>query len=502
MPMAPASSSPPTASTPATTGSMSFSTDPRCSRRSPTTTAAFREREHRAFDSGFGAACQRHGPQRAAAVDHRGQQSEQRHGHLQLRARRPSASCRPTGYTGPASFTYTITDGRSGTASANVSLTVTPPPPVANNDSGFMATENTAVSIAASALLANDTDPNGLPLSISGVSNPINGTVSLQRKHADRHLRADRPATPGPPALLTRSPTRSGGVASANVSLTVNNPPTAQSLFYTSDTPATGNGKRYQLGGARRQVPGLQRTARSRGSASTRARRTPAPMSADLWRSTGTLLATATFTNETASGWQQVNFATPVAITAGTTYVASYHTSGDYSADGNYFATAHTSGALTAPASGTSGGDGVYAYGTGVHLPDQQLQCQQLLGRCRLRRSARSAAGGQQRQRLVATENTTLSIPASTLLANDTDPNGLPLSIAGVSNPSHGTVTYNASTQTRSASCRPPAIAGRRASPTRSPTVKAPRPRRRTFRSRSMPLPPVANNDSGFATAR
>ena len=38
----------------------------------------------------------------------------------------------------------------------------------------------------------------------------------------------------------------------------------------------------------------------------------------NLWTSTGTLLATATFTNETASGWQQVNFATPVAITANT----------------------------------------------------------------------------------------------------------------------------------------------------------------------------------------
>ena len=43
------------------------------------------------------------------------------------------------------------------------------------------------------------------------------------------------------------------------------------------------------------------------------------PHVADLWSSTGTLLATATFTNETASGWQQVNFAAPVATTAGTT---------------------------------------------------------------------------------------------------------------------------------------------------------------------------------------
>ena len=32
-----------------------------------------------------------------------------------------------------------------------------------------------------------------------------------------------------------------------------------------------------------------------------------------LWTASGALLATATFTNETASGWQQVNFANPVA---------------------------------------------------------------------------------------------------------------------------------------------------------------------------------------------
>ena len=43
----------------------------------------------------------------------------------------------------------------------------------------------------------------------------------------------------------------------------------------------------------------------------------------NLWSASGTLLATATFTNETGSGWQQVNFATPVSITAGTTYIAS-----------------------------------------------------------------------------------------------------------------------------------------------------------------------------------
>ena len=90
----------------------------------------------------------------------------------------------------------------------------------------------------------------------------------------------------------------------------------------------------------------------------------------DLWSASGTLLASATFTNETASGWQQVNFSTPVSITAGTTYIASYHTNvGEYSANANYFANAHTSGPLTAPSSTSSGGNGVYAYGSSNLFP-------------------------------------------------------------------------------------------------------------------------------------
>ena len=52
----------------------------------------------------------------------------------------------------------------------------------------------------------------------------------------------------------------------------------------------------------------------------------------ELWSSTGTLLATATFTNETASGWQSVTFSNPVTMTPDATYVASYHTNvGHYS---------------------------------------------------------------------------------------------------------------------------------------------------------------------------
>jgi hypothetical protein len=92
-----------------------------------------------------------------------------------------------------------------------------------------------------------------------------------------------------------------------------------------------------------------------------------------LWSSTGTRLANATFTDETASGWQQVNFTTPVAINANTVYVASYHTTtGHYSINTNYFS---GSGADNTPlhalATGVSGGNGVYLYGGSNLFPNQ-----------------------------------------------------------------------------------------------------------------------------------
>src|SRR3954468_115580 len=92
----------------------------------------------------------------------------------------------------------------------------------------------------------------------------------------------------------------------------------------------------------------------------------------NLWTAGGTLLATATFTTETSSGWQQASFATPVAITANTTYVASYHTNvGGYAFDGAYFATAGVdSPPLHALPSNTSGGNGVFTPG-GTAFPTQ-----------------------------------------------------------------------------------------------------------------------------------
>ena len=92
----------------------------------------------------------------------------------------------------------------------------------------------------------------------------------------------------------------------------------------------------------------------------------------NLWTSSGTLLGTATFANETTSGWQQVLFATPVPITSNTVYVASYHANnGHYSADLNYFKKGVDNPPLHALANGVSGGNGVYAYGLNSAFPNQ-----------------------------------------------------------------------------------------------------------------------------------
>jgi len=93
----------------------------------------------------------------------------------------------------------------------------------------------------------------------------------------------------------------------------------------------------------------------------------------NLWSNTGQLLASATFTGETGSGWQQVSFSSPVSITANTVYVASYHTSvGHYADDQNFFATAGVDNApLHAIQDGISGFDGAYAYGAGSTFPNQ-----------------------------------------------------------------------------------------------------------------------------------
>lgn len=86
----------------------------------------------------------------------------------------------------------------------------------------------------------------------------------------------------------------------------------------------------------------------------------------NLWSSTGTKLGTVTFSGESTTGWQTAQLPTPVAVTAGTTYVVSYFApQGHYSATPGYFGSVYSAGPLSARA----GNNGLFLYGAQGGFP-------------------------------------------------------------------------------------------------------------------------------------
>jgi len=153
-------------------------------------------------------------------------------------------------------------------------------------------------------------------------------------------------------------------------------PPPASSSIWPANTVPTsvddGDPLSVELGTKfRSDLPGFITGARFYKSALNTGVHT-----ASLWTSTGTRLATATFSGETASGWQQVAFPSPVQIVANTTYVISYHApNGHYSAPDNYFATTgFDNPPLHALRNGVDGPNGVYIYSPSATFPTQTFQ--------------------------------------------------------------------------------------------------------------------------------
>ncbi|MCL4545326.1 MAG: DUF4082 domain-containing protein, partial [Chloroflexi bacterium] len=160
------------------------------------------------------------------------------------------------------------------------------------------------------------------------------------------------PPTPTPTATATVSPCPCSlwSSSATPVHPSVNDPqPVELGVKFASSEPGYIKGIRFY-----------------KGSANT------GPHVADLWSASGQLLAETGFTSETASGWQEADFTTPVAIQPGQVYIAAYHTaSGNYAEDDGGFTVAVVTPPLTALASGSSGGNGVYVYSSGNAFPTQ-----------------------------------------------------------------------------------------------------------------------------------
>ncbi len=140
-------------------------------------------------------------------------------------------------FNGTDTITYTISDGHGGTSTTTVSVAVGPvnDAPVALNDTGTTAEDQPATL----AVLANDTDVDGDPLSISSASSP-NGTVSI---NADGTISfTPNPNFNGPAVITYTISDGKGGTATATATINVtpiNDPPIAQPDVATTaeDTP-------------------------------------------------------------------------------------------------------------------------------------------------------------------------------------------------------------------------------------------------------------------------
>jgi YD repeat-containing protein len=153
-----------------------------------------------------------------------------------------------TSYAGTDSFTYTVSDGRGGTASATVSMTVSTSnhAPVANSDSITTAL-NTAKTFDPR---TNDTDADGNALTITGVTNGAHGTATSTGSSV-----TFTPTTgySGSDSFsYTISDSQPGGTATGSVTVSItsgNQPPLAvyDSIYFTTSGGGTVTYDAYVL---------------------------------------------------------------------------------------------------------------------------------------------------------------------------------------------------------------------------------------------------------------
>jgi len=185
------------------------------------------------------------------------------------------------------------------------------------------------------------------------------------------------PNTVGSITLLSRAVDDSGNIETPGSGVSVNVVPATCpcSIWNSSNTPATvdsGDDTAVELGVKFRADAGGSIT----GIRFYKATTNTGTHVGHLWSSTGTLLGTVTFTSESASGWQQVSFTTPIQIVANTTYIVSYFAPvGHYSDNSNFFAQSGVDNPpLHALANGVDGPNGVYLYGPSGGFPNASFQ--------------------------------------------------------------------------------------------------------------------------------
>ena len=167
------------------------------------------------------------------------------HGTVALSAAGTLTYTPTAGFAGAETFAYTISDGKGGTATANVSGTVLAPP-VPVNDT-FETSQGVAVTIP---VLANDTDPNSLALTVTKVGSTAitagGAAVSVTGGSVKLDVAGELIFTPtagytGAPSFTYTVADTAGGTATANVNGAVYAPPVATNDTFVANS--VGDGK-------------------------------------------------------------------------------------------------------------------------------------------------------------------------------------------------------------------------------------------------------------------
>ncbi|MGZ8810217.1 MAG: Ig-like domain-containing protein, partial [Thermoanaerobaculia bacterium] len=146
-------------------------------------------------------------------------------------------------FTGTDTFTYTANDGTVDSNIATVTITINPvnDPPVAINDA-YTTAEDTPLTLAAPGVLANDTDPDGNPLTVTLVGAPSNGAITLNPNGSFTYTPNANYNGTDTFTYKANDGTVDSNVATVTIAINpVNDPPVAVDDAYTTaeDTPLT-----------------------------------------------------------------------------------------------------------------------------------------------------------------------------------------------------------------------------------------------------------------------
>jgi len=222
------------------------------------------------------------------------------------------------------------------------------------------------------------TDTGGL---VAGVNVSVDGGLSWNRATGTTSWNYSwTPTTLGPVTIRSRAVDDSGNQQDPSAAITITviqpPPPTCPCSIWGSGAapanPITNDGDAVELGLRFRSdingyISGVRFYKGGAANGGTHA--------GHLWTSGGTLLGSVTFSNETASGWQQALFQTPIPITANTTYVISYFAPlGHYASTQDQFASSGIDAApLHALRDSVNGHNGVYLYTSTGGFPTQTI---------------------------------------------------------------------------------------------------------------------------------